>query len=175
MFTLMSTDNYPDIMYPAATCRIEGSPRMVPLVTICYVFIANMVPLPSRPSHHAGWALASRLSSHHAPLHHRRLSSPSHPPRTPPTTHPLYHQVILSIFLTTYYSEFRRDQKQREKLLQIRERRTLVTLFMLLTKGARTKYTQRGAAYRSLREARLNIDQVPASRSRADPTLAGCH
>ena len=43
----------------------------------------------------------------------------------------------------------------------MRERRTLVTLFMLLTSssGIRARYTKKGTAYRSLREARLQCDQ----------------
>eukprot|EP00327_Prymnesium_parvum_P006446 CAMPEP_0182813520 /NCGR_PEP_ID=MMETSP0006_2-20121128/9376_1 /TAXON_ID=97485 /ORGANISM="Prymnesium parvum, Strain Texoma1" /LENGTH=908 /DNA_ID=CAMNT_0024939607 /DNA_START=419 /DNA_END=3146 /DNA_ORIENTATION=- len=100
-------NNFPDMMYPAATCRTEGSPRAVPIHIIAFVFCT--------------------------------------------------HLVILNIFLTTYYSEFRRDQKLREKQLQVRERRSLVTLFMLLTNsaGIRTRFTKKGTAYRSLREARL--------------------
>ena len=43
MFTLVQTDNFPDVMYPAATCRTEGSPRLVPILTIAFVFITHLV------------------------------------------------------------------------------------------------------------------------------------
>ena len=60
------------------------------------------------------------------------------------------HLTLLNVFLATYFEEFRRHRKWRERSLQKRERRTLVLLYMILVAAAHRRERRQLSSWQAL-------------------------